>query len=232
MTEDRPARYAIYFTPHPSSLLARFGAQVLGYDPASGTGVAHLDLKDVSREELIAATEAPRRYGFHATLVAPFYLKDCDERGLRAGVEQFCRQTGPVALGKLDVRALARFVALMPGERSPAVVDLAGRCVEFFDRFRAPLGAGDLARRNTNGLSFQQRQYLDRWGYPYVFDEFRIHMTLTGAIAAADTQRFRAALASAYHPISSESHGIDAVSVLRQSDVGARFIVIGRYVLG
>jgi hypothetical protein len=28
----------------------------------------------------------------------------------------------------------------------------------------------------------RQRNYLDRWGYPYVMEEFRFHMTLTGRL--------------------------------------------------
>jgi hypothetical protein len=72
MTQDRPPRYAIYFTPDPESPLARFGAGVIGYDSDGGHDVTRIPLDAVSPAEVVAATQAPRHYGFHATLVAPF----------------------------------------------------------------------------------------------------------------------------------------------------------------
>ena len=35
-------------------------------------------------------------------------------------------------------------------------------------------------------LSEAQRAHLLRWGYPYVMDEFRFHMSLTGSLAQVD----------------------------------------------
>ena len=35
----------------------------------------------------------------------------------------------------------------------------------------------------------RQASNLDRWGYPYVFDDFRFHMTLTGPLTADDRGR-------------------------------------------
>ena len=48
-----------------------------------------------------------------------------------------------------------------------------------FDQFRRPAEASELARRRSAGLSERQDALLVRFGYPYVLDEFRFHMTLT-----------------------------------------------------
>src|SRR5262249_2220033 len=47
-----------------------------------------------------------------------------------------------------------------------------------------PLTDADRARRNPARLTPRQRDYLERWGYPYVMEEFRFHMTLTGRLEA------------------------------------------------
>ena len=69
-------RYAIYFAPHSGSLLARFGASLLGYDPATGAEVDAPDHPAFHDPLSLGWTAAPRRYGFHATLKAPFHLAE------------------------------------------------------------------------------------------------------------------------------------------------------------
>jgi hypothetical protein len=211
--------------------LARFGAAVLGYDSAGKADVPHLRLDGISPVELAAFTETPRRYGFHATLAAPFYLNGRSERELLDALDDLCSRTGPVPLGALQVGMLGDFVALTPVATDPALDELAGRCVEFFDAYRATLTAGDLARRTNGHLSPRQRANLDRWGYPYVFQDFRFHMTLTGALSTADGERIRAALAAAYAPLAGHAFDIDALSVMRQTNPKSRFEVIARRVL-
>jgi hypothetical protein len=231
MTHPDGPRYAIYFTPGPLSPLARFGAGVTGYDPAAGADAAQFELDGISGRSLRAATEAPRKYGFHATLVAPFYLNGRSETGVLEGLTRFCAGTGPVPLGPLDVGLLGDFIVLTPRTENPALDELARRCVEFFDSFRAPLTAADLARRSHGRLSARQRAHLDRWGYPYVFEDFRFHMTLTGALTGAEKECFLSALAKAYKPLLDHVYEIDALSLMRQRTSGSRFEVIARRVL-
>lgn len=224
-------RYAIYFTPKPGSPLASFGAGVIGYDPATNRDVPFQSLDGISAQEHAIATAAPRKYGFHATLVAPFYLRDRDERGLRAALQEFCGGVDATRIGALQVAALDDFIALTPRAAAPAVDDFARRCVEFFDRFRAPLSADDLARRDHARLSPRQRIYLGRWGYPYVFDDFRFHMTLTGVLTPAEKNRFLSALARAYAPLARQNYRVDALSLMRQSRPDARFEMVARWIL-
>lgn len=228
MTQNLRPRYAIYFTPDPRSPLARFGASVIGYDSDGRIDVPRMALGAVLPAELISATQAPCRYGFHATLVAPFYLNGLSEEALRNGIDEFTAQAAPALLGVLEVNTLGGFIALTPRDASLAVNGLAASCVAYFDRYRAPLSANDLRRRNSSELSERQRRNLEFWGYPYVFDDFRFHMTLTGRLSPEDRPRFHDALANAFRSVADESHLIETVSLMRQRDTESKFEVIAR----
>lgn len=221
-------RYAIYFTPQPSTALAQFGASVLGYDSSIGASVTRIALNGIIAAALEAATMAPRKYGFHATLAAPFHLDGKHtEGGLLEAMDRFCDQSRVASLGLLRVKALGEFIALTPDAAS-SVDELARQCVTFFDAFRAPLGPDDIARRSNGRLTPRQQAYLTRWGYPYVFDDFRFHMTLTGSLGAEEKSHFLAALTDAFAPLGGQNYGVDAVSLMRQADPRSCFKVIAR----
>ena len=86
---------------------------------------------------------------------------------------------------------LAGFLALTPSEPFEELDRLAADCVAAFDRFRAPAAEAELARRRRTGLSLRQEALLLRWGYPYVMDAFRFHLTLTGPLDEAGLERER-----------------------------------------
>ena len=223
------ARYAIYFTPPPDSPLARFGAGVLGYDCFERAEVPHRAIDGIDPALLALATVEPRRYGFHATLVAPFRLApgiDGDE--LVKAFSAFAASRTPVAAGQLRVAAIGSFVALIPVEPYPAIEDFAGACVEAFDRFRAPPTETDRARRLASGLSARQAELMERWGYAYVYDEFRFHMTLTGPIADDERPAYLASLVKAYEGLSPDHLELGAISLMRQDDSSSRFHVVAR----
>jgi putative phosphonate metabolism protein len=221
-------RYAIYYTPPPASPLAQFGTSVLGYDCASAIDLPHLTLDGVDPAALAEATAEPRRYGFHATLKAPFYLSDRAEEDLVAGLTSFAARHAPVTLGRPVVAVIGRFIALVPEKPNPPLIEFAGRCVEAFDPYRAPLTAADRERRIASGLSARQIELLDRWGYPYVLEQFRFHMTLTGPLAPDRIEIFAPRLTQAFAPLAGDEVCIDAVSLLRQDDPASRFRVVAR----
>ena len=109
-------------------------------------------------------------------------------------------------------------------------MDLAARCVRSFEIYRAPLSLDDRKRRLSASLSERQRGYVDEWGYPYVFDEFVFHMTLTGRLDAGKADRARASLTGLYARISSTVR-IDAISILEQPTRDQPFRVLQRYAL-
>lgn len=132
-------------------------------------------------------TAEPRRYGFHATIKAPFRLAEGKSEGdLVKAVREFAASHDSVVLPRVVPAAIGRFRALVPGEEPEEANALAAEVVREFDEFRAPLTRADFARRNPDRLTARQRELLMEFGYPYVLDEFRLHMTLTDSLASAD----------------------------------------------
>ena len=219
-------RYAIYYTPPPGPL-ATFGAAWLGWDIGTGAPVPHPNVPNLP-ESVSALTETPRRYGLHATLMPPFHLANsCAEADLRAAFDSVCSQTAPATIGPIKLVRLGRFLALVPIDQGPALTQLAASIIQQFDPFRAPLCPADLHRRDTPHLSQDQRQNLLRWGYPYVMDQFRFHITLTGKHPKAQAEATRAALHPILAPWLNQPHSIDALSLVGQ-DTSGQFHTITR----
>lgn len=222
------SRYAIYYTPPPFSPLARFGAGVLGYDCFEGADVPHEAIEGIDAPLLKLMTVEPRRYGFHATIVAPFHLNHRAEGDLVAAAEDHAARTWPVPVGALVMTLIKSFVVLVPGEDCPAVSLFAAECLKTFHPFCAPLTASDRERRMVAGLTAAQTELLDRWGYPYVLDQYRFHMTLAGPVPEDQRAKIRDLLWKAYRERASSVAEIDAISVMRQDEPGARFRVLRR----
>ena len=221
-------RYAIYYTPPPFSALARFGAGVLGYDCFDATDVPHSRLDGIDPAVLKLMTIDPRRYGFHATLVAPFYLDRHSEDDLMAAVETYAKRTVPLPIGHLAASLMGGFVVIIPAQSHPDIAQFAAECLEAFHPFQAPLSAADRERRVKAGLTPRQIELLDRWGYPYVRNEFRFHMTLAGPLPEEQRTEISAALSKAFSPRAADHFEIDAISLMRQDNSSARFRVLKR----
>jgi putative phosphonate metabolism protein len=225
-------RYAVYFVPDPASALWQFGCSAIGYDAKTGHECALSSVEGVAEDILEQATAEPRRYGFHGTLKPPFELAEgMSEADLLEAVGMFASGQNSFEIAALKVAALGRFVALVPTVPNPQIAALAAACVEAFEPFRAPLSERDRARRLSKPLSERQRAYLDRWGYPYVFDEFRFHMTLTGPLGDALRNAFLDAHARHYATIA-EPLTVNAVALCRQSSRESRFTVVQRFSFG
>ncbi|NOJ39270.1 DUF1045 domain-containing protein [Bradyrhizobium australiense] len=223
------SRYAIYYTATPDSVLDRFGASLLGYDAYSGEDLPFPDGLPLDWRDL---THDPRKYGFHATLKAPMALADGKaEAQLAAACELFADLVRPVPVIQPLVDSISGFIAVIPAEPSADLDLLAAQATRAFDSFRAQLSAEDRARRNPAALTPRQRDYLDRWGYPYVFDEFRFHMTLTGRLPAERREHVVAMLRSRFSATGMEMLAIDAIALCRQDNPNSRFRVIGRWQL-
>jgi putative phosphonate metabolism protein len=221
-------RYAIYFTPPPDSPLAVFGASVIGYDCFRRADVPHRLVDGIDPSVLALATVDPRRYGFHATLVAPFHMSSDTEASLIAAFSAFAARHAPVALGPLQIATMGRFLVLAPLEPCPQLEELAAACVTDFDRHRAALSDADRARRIAAGLTQRQTELLDRWGYPYVLDEYRFHMTLAGPVPDDELPAFKSRLSEAFDGLARDHLELGAISLMRQDDRASRFYVLER----
>jgi putative phosphonate metabolism protein len=225
-------RYAIYFMPKETDDLWRFGSSVLQYDAVSRQAVDPPAHPLFAGGDFQALTREPRRYGFHATLKAPFELAvGVSEGDLQQAAADFAVRQKCFSIGPLDVANLGSFIALVPRIKSAALHALADACVISFDRFRAPLTAEDRERRQPSRLTPRQVDHLDRWGYPHVFEDFRFHMTLTGSVPDSHRAKLRQALDDLYTPIAAPL-GIDGIAVFQQNDGGECFEVLRRFDFG
>ncbi|QDF40554.1 DUF1045 domain-containing protein [Bradyrhizobium symbiodeficiens] len=225
-------RYAIYFAAGSDAALSRFGAELLGYDAYTGNELPfppdtlHVapDWRDISAD--------PRKYGFHATLKAPMALvSGRTEAELIAACAVFAGKARPLPVIRPVVDAISGFIAVIPTEPVDALQRLAADCVRDFDSFRAALSAEDRARRRPEKLSERQRDYLDRWGYPYVMEEFRFHMTLTGRLDAERRGPILAMLRERFAALGIGTLVIDRIALFRQDDAKARFRIVEEWVL-
>jgi len=228
MTTPADARYAIYFVPAAQTNLYRFGCSIVGYDSYSGGDVDLLDGFDQEFANWREITDEPRRYGFHATLKAPFRLPpSTSEAALTDAFNKFAKRGHPMAHIEPVITVLGDFIAIVPRNPTPALDALANQCTTSFDVFRAPMTAKERARRTASYLSPSQLQNLDRWGYPFVFEDFRFHMTLTGPQPEAARVHIIAMLRRAFERMCGEGKiAVDGLALVKQPDEQARFRVL------
>lgn len=222
--ETLTARYAIYYLPPPDSALGRFGRSWFGRDVEAGRDMPAIPLPGFDKAAHATLIDAPRRYGLHATLKAPFRLaRGRTVQDLETAAETFAAQTAPVAGISLNISSIGPFLALVPDGGADGLQELANECVSSFDTLREPLRAADRARRRPETLNARQRDYLDRWGYPYVLEEFRFHITLTGPLPGPLREHVQQALSPRVEPIIRNPIAIDAISIAVQPEPEAPF---------
>jgi putative phosphonate metabolism protein len=190
-----PARVALYFAPATDSPWWRFGSAWVGRDAATDIALAQPAVPGIAADELATITAAARRYGFHATLKAPFALAPgVALDALTHQLDCLARRLPALPLGALQPTRLAGFVALRPAGADHARLEhLAHECITSLDHLRAPWDPADFERRAA-GLDARGRELLQRWGYAHVFERFRFHLTLSAPLDEARAQRLIDAL--------------------------------------
>jgi putative phosphonate metabolism protein len=223
-------RYAIYYVPAPGSDLDRFGAHLLGYDAFDGTDLPFPEGLEPSVADWRELTRDPCQYGFHATLKAPMSpASGVAEAELVAACEAFAGAPRKIPVIRPVVDAIDGFAAVLSAEPSAELERLAADCTRAFDSFRAPLTPEDRARRNPSRLTPRQRDYLDRWGYPYVMEDFRFHLTLTGRLDTERRATILPILQQRFAALGITTLAIDRIALLRQDSAEARFRIVGHY---
>jgi putative phosphonate metabolism protein len=224
-------RYAIYYVPAQGSFLDQFGAEMLGYDAWIGAALPFPETVVEQVPDWRELTQDPRQYGFHATLKAPMTLNGRKESELHAACAEFARQPRPIPTITPVVNMISGFIAVIPEGRSNELEHFAAGCVRAFDPYRAPLTSEERARRNPSRLTPRQLEYLDRWGYPYVMEEFRFHMTLTGRLDETRRPGALAMLRERFARLNLTELAIDRIALFKQADANARFEIIGDWPL-
>ncbi|MDU8943601.1 DUF1045 domain-containing protein [Ovoidimarina sediminis] len=218
------SRFALYYLP-PDEALAAFGAAWLGWDVAAGRPVPQPALDGID-----AVTATPRKYGCHGTLKPPFALADGHTPDdLARAVAHLAASLAPARADGLALGRLGHFLALVPNGDGGGIARVAAACVRGVDAFRAPPDEAELAHRRAAGLSARQERMLATWGYPYVMEEFRFHITLTGRLAPEALDLWNATLRDALPPLPAP-FDLDTIALVGERRDGC-FELIQRYAL-
>ena len=230
---DGSGRFAIYYAPTPFSELHSLGSTWLGRDSATGKIIKQPSISGITSERFSELTKGARHYGFHATLKAPFQLKHGTTLILlKHKLRQICGATKPFYI-KLDVSTLGKFFALIMSKPNPKIQSLAEMMVREIDAFRKPLTKEELTIRRSKGLSRSQDENLIKWGYPYVFSEFRFHMTLTGKIRLSKEQAIiHDAIQRHFSKSLKKRIKIEYACLFYQTNRQAPFILVDQFQLG
>ncbi|WP_354678420.1 DUF1045 domain-containing protein [Cupriavidus plantarum] len=226
-------RYAIYLAP--AEPFRTLGAQWLGRCPDKGLDAgalvsAPIPVPDDPRRK--AWVGAPAHYGLHATLKPPFRLAEgTDATMLDAAARAFAHGR-PAFDVPLALRALRGFIAWCLAEHPHGrqqMHALADDAVRAFERFRAPATPEEIARRNPARLGDAQRDMLARWGYPYLFETFVFHITLTGMVPEPELRDAMSLLERLAAPLRDVPLHVDSIAVFVQPARGEDFLVARHY---
>ncbi|MEM1419395.1 MAG: DUF1045 domain-containing protein [Pseudomonadota bacterium] len=222
-------RYALYYTPPTGSALGAFGSAWLGWDADAGVEILRPAIEGLP-EPIPSLTAAPSRYGFHGTLRAPFRLKEgLTEKALLAAVFDFCEDEKPFEAPALRLSSDLGFVCLRPTAPSEALSAFAMGCVRNFRGLAAQPTESELAKRRAVGLTPNQEEMLTRWGYPYVGEEYRFHMTLTKQLSADAAAAVLAVLAPRIEPLLSEPTPVRELCLFGDPGHDGHFRLVRRF---
>ncbi|KQV05873.1 DUF1045 domain-containing protein [Devosia sp. Root105] len=227
-----PERFAIYYAPGAAEPLWAKSAEWLGRDPLSGATIDG-PLAGTARDALFDRSVSARRYGFHATLKAPMTLAAGKSRAeLEDGLADFAAEAEPVAIGRLKLHLIDGFLALIPADQPRELTDFAAEVVEVFEPFRALPSAAERERRLKGGhLSERQIELMDRFGYPYVFEQFRFHMTLTDRLPEHEREAYSRAAAAHFGALAEAETMLDRLVLFHEPEPGAPFVRLGDFIL-
>lgn len=222
-----PHRLALYWAPAEDDPLHARGSAWLGRDAVTGAVITQPAIDGI---DLSQATADPRGYGLHATLKPPFRLRH-GYAAARADAAALAARTAPFDLPPLAVHDLDGFLALRETAPCPALHAFADACVTALDDHRVPPDAVEIARRRPERMTAPQRAHLDRWGYPYVFDEWRFHVTLTRRLSPDEKAVLMPAVTAFLGDAPARPRRVEAISLFVQPSPGAPFTIAERLAL-
>jgi hypothetical protein len=212
-------RYAIYFCPASDTALGRLGQDWLAASPHAP------ELPGISTERRNALLVKVRRYGWHATIRAPFTpAADVGYDDVHRAVTSVAHACASFAL-PLHVHRLAGFLALRPCVDGVAPKQLATTSLKVLLPLCAPPSKETLDRRSV-GLDADEVALLQSHGYPYVLDRYRFHLTLSAPAIESEEQAMREWLGPRVAELPSAR--VDALSICREVTPGGAFELIER----
>jgi len=212
-------RYAIYYCPGIHTALGRLGREWLS---------EALILPGISSERRQVLLADARRYGWHATIHAPFApISGASYGDVRSAVTALAETFSAFEL-TLRLDRLAGFLSLRPLVDGIPERALAAACLHKLRPIRASLSDEALQHRSA-GLDKDELALLQKHGYPYVLDRYRFHLTLAapaGELEELAMRRWLQPRVAALPPAR-----IDALAICREAAPGSPFELLERVAL-
>jgi hypothetical protein len=228
-----PYRCAVYFVPDIQSAWWQAGSSWLGRCAATGQPMVQPSLAGISPQAQWALTAEPRRYGWHATLRAPFKIKPGESlKSVMSELQALAQSLTAFNLPALQVSTHGGFMALRAEGDVSQINSIAAACVKELHQFAMPLSESDLVRRRLAPLSPEQDRLMLAWGYPYVLDEFEFHLSLTHKLdSMSDDQRTAWQHAAQVHFAPLGACRFDRLALFVEPERGADFVLFDQVAL-
>lgn len=228
-----PYRCAVYFVPRIDSAWWQAGSAWLGRCAATGQAVVQPTLAGISTQAQWAMTAEPRRYGWHATLKAPFKIMPGENlKSVMSALQTLAHNLTAFDLPALQVSTRSGFMALRPEGDASRIQSTAAACVTALHRLAKPLSEADLARRRLAPLTPEQDRLMLAWGYPYVMDEFAFHLSLTHKLdGLSEAQRTAWQQAAHAHFAPLGVCRFDRLALFVEPERGADFVLFDQVAL-
>lgn len=215
-------RYAIYYVPS-NNLFYKLGSSWLGWDTISGQPASQPETDSAVNIQKI--TEAPRKYGLHATIKAPFRLgNNVNALELERQLEILCGSIKPIEF-KLKLSELSGFFALTPTVKNTEIRNLHTKVVRKLDYFRAQPTKEEIIKRRENQLTSEQDQNLIKWGYPYIFEDFYFHITLTGKIPEDLRNKVKDEIENFFQPVLQQKINLSELALVGEATDGNFYVL-------
>ena len=133
---------------------------------------------------------------------------------------------------RLSVQNLDGFLAVREAAPSPELQAIADVAVASLDHCRALPSDAELTRRRKAGLSDAEEAMLTRWGYPYVFQLWRFHLTLSRRLQEREMARLLPAARDWLAEALERPRVFNSLAIYTQGQSGSPFRLSMRIPLG
>ena len=199
------------------------GSSWLGWDTISGQPASQPEAGSAVKIQEI--TDAPRKYGLHATIKAPFRLaNNVTVLELEQQFKILCGSIKPIVFN-LKLSELSGFFALTPTVKNTELRELHTKVVCELDEFRAPPTKDELIKRRRNQLTAEQDQNLIKWGYPYIFEDFYFHITLTGKIPEDFRNKVKDEIENFFQPVLQQKINLSELALVGEAKDGNFYVI-------